>query len=207
LGLLKADQISLEDFHQWRVQTASMMFSKYGLDSGRVDSIAERLESILRAYQSGSFFEGDCTSLRELVEKAAYLDAELSRSRACYWIYMHQPDEMSAKQDQPKSRPKYGFPFNSDYMADESTDSTSRAKRGLVNLVISPTVLKVGDSRGENYDVGLVLLTARVICGYLTVTEQVKATGSRLMKRYSQHKRPSRSSGSPSKEGGGLGVM
>jgi len=155
-----------------------MVFSKYGLDSGRVDSIAERLETTLRAYQSESFVEGDCTSLRELVGKAAYLDAELSRSRACYWIYMHQPDEMSAKQDQPKSRPKHGFPFNSDYMAD---DSTSRAKRGLVNLVISPVVLKVGDSRGENYHAGLVLLPARVICGYLTVAEQVKATGSRLM--------------------------
>ena len=51
-------------------------------------------------------------------------------------------------------------------------DLSPATKHGAVELVVSPTVLKRGDSSGKNFQSELVLARARVVCGQLPIGEQ-----------------------------------
>jgi|GEM_PF-5589386 len=145
------------------------MCSAYDLNRERLLGIAGSLEDSLRPYESDAFAEGRCDSMQKLVEQAACLDADLAQSRASFRIFMRSPDEMKPRATRPKGQLLYGFDYKAEWMED---DQSRAAKRGLVELILSPTVLKFGDSDGRNYEHYLVMLRARVVCERLSPTEQ-----------------------------------
>ncbi|KAK4199000.1 hypothetical protein QBC40DRAFT_88014 [Triangularia verruculosa] len=151
------DTIELTDFHKWYAQTASILYSMYGLDTRRIEKIADGLRTALRPWQSTTFTEGQCDMFEDLVQLAAELDADFSRSRADYMIFMLETDEGERR----LGKFKYGVPFDADYMELQGGNSDSS---GPVELVISPTVVKVGGSDGDNYDYSTVLMRAKVMC-------------------------------------------
>ncbi|KAK4660756.1 hypothetical protein QC762_121870 [Podospora pseudocomata] len=155
---LENDTVSLADLYRWNAQTASMLFSMYDLDKRRIQKIASNLRASLEPWQNKSFKEGQCDSLDKLVLLAAKLDADLARSRAEYMVFMLETTEAL----NGLAKNKYGVPFDQDYM---ELQSGNNDRYGDVELVVSPTVAKVGDSDGENYDCCTVLVRAKVICG------------------------------------------
>ena len=162
--MLHSGVLTQPDFHLWRARTASILCSGYNFDYKRIQGISSKLEKDLRPYESRVYFDGlkQCPTLANVVQLAVEIDADFAQSRAWYQVYLRHPGETK----ESRSRLKGGLKFNGLTMSAVSKSKSQH--RGApqpetVSLVITPTVTKRGDSDGEGYENGSVLVKADVI--------------------------------------------
>jgi hypothetical protein len=140
-------------FHQWRVHTAAYLsaYADQNAERAHAETLVSKMEDMLKYVLMHGGREHPRVRLREIVIAAIQLDAELSQQRA--WWYCHYPNT-----DQQN---RYEIPFDPAAMKVPShlEDAPN------VAFMISPALVKAGDSRGENYSSCVVIQRSEVVCG------------------------------------------
>jgi hypothetical protein len=99
-------------------------------------------------------------SLEEVIHQAHKLDITLRRSRAFFQVYMTPINQF------PPSNATSGFPLDPETM-DYAHDFPRPSHGGvpLVDLVVSPGILKSGNADGKNYTKSFSVVKLRALCG------------------------------------------
>ncbi|KAI1128369.1 hypothetical protein F5Y10DRAFT_265281 [Nemania abortiva] len=144
-----------EDFHVWRAQTGEMLQKERGIDGKTAEILKKKLYQRLVQFIPGDIMhdakreEMIRRSLEGIIDKAIELATIFNMSRCVYDCEIVEP----------------GMRFDPEAMEhDEEYDAP------LVDLMISPALVKYGNSRGQNYDQYLVLAKSHV-CSLMQNTQ------------------------------------
>jgi hypothetical protein len=177
-------------FHQWRSYTSTLLLS-YARENEVVThaqlilkDIEDKLRYILKNWQSGLKVR-----LQKIIMDAIRLDADLSQQQA--WWYCEYPGVRREPEPQ-----RYDILFMPQSMkAAQNGECSMQATHAI--LMISPALMKAGNSRGEEYDRGQVVAESVVICGRprLPQVHRSHSTGSPTGSPYRSSPREQRRSG------------
>lgn len=139
----------------------------------------------LKTSDEDTFRQDGRQELSAIVSKAAALDAEFQKQRAVLspWVPVHK-----------KFQEPYGYhPATESFVSDNDFETLDEKK--LVELVVAPGLTKDGNSDGEHYDRGIVLVKCRVV---QELPEEDRSQSlspvQTVMSRFSASPRPSFSS-------------
>ncbi|KAI1352101.1 hypothetical protein F5Y01DRAFT_280673 [Xylaria sp. FL0043] len=131
------------ELQEWRIRTAALVQKAYSIDVSLINELTTRLIGAISPLVADTATAALKASLREVVEMAAKLSAELDRSH--YEVLMS---------NQPTGTDTHGFPFVEDVM-----DMKARlGSQGLVDLMVTPSLLKFYKA---DYS---IIVKAEVIC-------------------------------------------
>lgn len=143
---------SAQKFHAWRAYTADFLEDAFGPRNpwrprGQLRSqlVSELVELLSRYSASGKNVAALTQQLDGIVDKAVSLAWLMAKSRA-YWVC-----NMPACQN---TRLPHGFVYMKETMKVEAQINGGRL--GVVDLIGRPSLLKYGDSNGEQYDTYVV---------------------------------------------------
>ncbi|CAJ2504005.1 Uu.00g113990.m01.CDS01 [Anthostomella pinea] len=138
---------SATDYHSWRAQTGQIIHNTAGTDEKTLESAVRNIGRALRPLVGDGHRQELKDSLKEVVTKAAELASIFSKSRSHY-ICRDIMENFAA------------VAYDDDLMQD-----VRQANRPApVRLMLSPALVKYGNSKGKNYDKSIVLAKAVVFC-------------------------------------------
>jgi hypothetical protein len=158
-GLVREGRRDRRDYQAWLADHAKTMYEKHGIDPDGIGDVAASIRDQLAAAQTVGFDEEMCPSFEELVEEAAGLDADLKMCRAWFQIFMY--DEEETLLGVKGNWARHGMNIQTEDFMEEVEETGSRQ----VALVVSPTLIKRGNSSGEDYDRHQVIENRQVLCG------------------------------------------
>ncbi|KAI3317401.1 hypothetical protein HD806DRAFT_514916 [Xylariaceae sp. AK1471] len=175
ISCVKDYSISIEEYHAWRAKCTDMLLRAYpgefsarhGQEESYIEVLVGDLERLLLPLQIPGYNEDAHPNTSHIIKDAVNIDIHLKRSRAEYWVYMYHLIEAHEFdydfRQQPNIKP-YGFEFNSAHMDCEDGASGLGANTPLVQLVVSPTIVKKGTAKGDQYDQYTVIAKGAVLC-------------------------------------------
>ncbi|EGO59402.1 hypothetical protein NEUTE1DRAFT_108931 [Neurospora tetrasperma FGSC 2508] len=153
-------------FHEWRSRSVSFLVD-LGLDrKSRDHSTAREMMEELRQFISPKpsrrrFSKETLVDAAEIIRKAVDIDIQLRKSKAYF------PIIFSGAVQSNQSR-FFGFSFNAGIMGKISlglsSDQLDQTSPPIVDMAISPGLMKRGNADGTNYESTKVLAKMRVIC-------------------------------------------
>lgn len=150
---------SPKKFHAWRAYTADFLEDAFGLRNpwrprGQLRSqlVSELVELLSRYSTSGKNDAHLTQQLDGVVDKAVNLAWLMAKSRA-YWV--------CSLPTHPETKLPHGFIYMKEIMKVET--HLIGGRRGVVDLVGRPSLLKYGDSTGEQYDTYVVFEKANAV--------------------------------------------
>ncbi|KAH9907571.1 hypothetical protein F4778DRAFT_777995 [Xylariomycetidae sp. FL2044] len=143
------DPTAQKEYHEWRSRTGDLLDTHFGVEKQRQEQIATRLFNALRPFIPDTCRDsaGVQRFLSDIAVKATKLARIFAKVRPAYKCMRSQEDLV------------YGMKFDSSWM--EAIESRPGC---LVSLIVSPALIRWGDSEGEDYDQHEVLASARVLC-------------------------------------------
>ncbi|KAI0864075.1 hypothetical protein F4860DRAFT_501573 [Xylaria cubensis] len=145
--LLSVSHGSAEDYHRWRAETGGIIHKARGVHNKVEWNVKERLHSNILQFVSKETLSNEKhrgiihRSVERIVDKAIEIAVFFNKSRCAYKL-------------RKVAHREHFSPRTMEY--DEECDAPQ------VDLMISPGLLKFGNSRGEDYDQRLVLVKSRV---------------------------------------------
>ncbi|KAF7523137.1 hypothetical protein G7054_g11867 [Neopestalotiopsis clavispora] len=165
------------NFHLWRSQTAALI-SSYALDEEvkvQANSIVGELEKDIKYLLKG-WESGLRNDLSGLVIDALKLDIDLSQQKA--WWFCEYPGA-------PDRRTRYDIEFQSATMK-AANDNFDERTATHATLMISPALMKAGNSNGGNYNMVQLAVESSVHRGkprmVLTKSKPVTNTSTTLVR-------------------------
>jgi hypothetical protein len=153
-----------KEYYNWEATTASTLYRINGIENGRARRLADRIEKTLRPYETKARSADNCPTFTSVVEAAAKLDAELCQCRAKYVVFMYERAETNWFT--PPSPSRWGYPVDANGMENALGGPFSSERRMVVDLVVSPCLVKYGDSAGEGYEMGRWISKMQVVPSY-----------------------------------------
>jgi hypothetical protein len=150
--------VEVEKHQELRSEYTKVAYNKYGIDQNGVEEIAAGLKKQLKDAESPDFDEEMCTSFEELIRDAAELDADLRMCRAWYQLFMYNPAETLLGDTGNWTR--YGMEFRPEAWM----EVIEGREFGTVAVIVSPALIKKGNSSGREYDKAEVIANRQVIC-------------------------------------------
>jgi len=164
------DDNSLKEYHTWRAKTTQLLLAQgRSLDymNNRINGLVGKLSYGLRPYAESLDGKID-RPLKDIVAAAVDLDSKMNTQKAVFTPKLYFEEERC-----------FGISFDCSSM--ESIDGTLGCSTGsvdkgenaqnpppeLVELVVSPALLKTGNSMAEDYQTHHVLVKAQVLCHQL----------------------------------------
>ena len=148
-------------FHQWMAQTSTLLLSYSSSDNVAVlaEQVVDEMERRLKPRMK-NWYNGLRKQLHDIVMEAIRLDADLCQQQA--WWYCHYPEVHSEAKRESAAREE--VPFSAEWMkllpnADPDPKATH------AQLLISPALVKAGNSRGDEYDRHEPRYQSIVLCG------------------------------------------
>jgi hypothetical protein len=151
-----------DEYHQWLSAHTTKAYKKYGIDPYGVRDVAAKIRDQLQDAEVPHFDEEMCTSFEDLIRDAAELDVDLRMCRAWFLIFMYNEDE--TRFGDTGSWNRHGMEFRpSDWMEEVEMEEVGETSSSPVALVVSPALIKRGNSSGSNYDQGLTIANRAVL--------------------------------------------
>lgn len=161
---IEESNMTNKDYFEWEATTASIFYGVNGIDTTRARRLAHQLDQTLRPYETKRSSSEHCPKLQDIVEEAAQIDAELCQCRAKYVVWMYHPSETTWFAE--PSRHRWGFvpkPATMENALGGGCAAGDEDTSYRVDLVISPCLVKYGDSDGEKYESGRVISKSQVV--------------------------------------------
>ncbi|KAH6856362.1 hypothetical protein B0I37DRAFT_443043 [Chaetomium sp. MPI-CAGE-AT-0009] len=163
-----------EKFHDWRIRSADFISILMGNDeTGSVASLARQMLEILDpAIPSEYSFRGHTVpglqqDLLRIIREASHLAGIFRASKANFQVFITRIKLPLV------TPPSFGFPFDAETMEIfkgvpllETEGSTP-----VVDLAVSPGILKTGNADGTNYNSERVLVKLQTLCNLRRVLE------------------------------------
>jgi hypothetical protein len=160
----------LKEYHTWRAKTTQLLLAQRRPPDhtmhGRINELVNKLSSDLQPFANSKSLEDKFNSLlKDIVTDAVDLDSKMKTQKAIFTPKLYSKEGWG-----------FGFPFDSSSMDEilvstESADESKDTQNPLpVELVVSPALLKEGNSMAEEYQTHHVLVNAQVICTQLVLT-------------------------------------
>ncbi|KAK3502988.1 hypothetical protein B0T13DRAFT_534564 [Neurospora crassa] len=153
-------------FHEWRSRSVSFLVD-LGLDEkSKHDSTAKEMMEELRHFISPKtsrrrFSKGTLRDAAEIIRKAVDIDIQLRKSRAYFPLIF--PGAVRSNQSR-----FFGFSFDAGIMdkisLGLSSDQLDQTSPPIVDLAVSPGLMKRGNADGTNYHSTKILVKMRVVC-------------------------------------------
>ncbi|KAK3488062.1 uncharacterized protein B0T23DRAFT_221284 [Neurospora hispaniola] len=153
-------------FHEWRSRSASFLVD-LGLDrKSRDHSTAREMMEELRQFISPKpsrlrFSNETLVDAAEIIRKAVDIDIQLRKSKASFRLIFSG----AVRSNQSRL---FGFSFNAGSMGKISlglsSDQLDQTSPPIVDMAVSPGLMKRGNADGTNYESTKILAKMRVIC-------------------------------------------
>lgn len=106
---------------------------------------------------------GLAPDLLQLIEAACGLDFKMARAGAHYRLFYFNPSETLYRQ---LRRRRFGMNMDSSIMKDATPFSENEGPPAatIVDMVVSPGIIKIGAGSGSEFSVSSVLVKSQVIC-------------------------------------------
>ena len=172
---LEARARDLKEYHTWRAKTTQLLLAQERPESShymdnRINNLVDKLSYDLQPYAKSLDDKID-TPLKDIVITAVDLDSKMKTQKAVFTPRLYFNGEESLC---------FGFPFDCSSMelidetlgcsSTESIDKDEDAQKPPpVELVVSPALLKTGNSMAEEYRTHHILVKAQVLCQQLRV--------------------------------------
>ena len=161
------DDNDLKEYHTWRAKTTQLLLaqerSSHCMDD-RINNLVQKLSLYLQPYAKSLDDKIDAP-LKDIVMAAVDLDSKMKMQKAVFTpkLYFNREKSLSFE---------FSFDCSSMELIDEtlgcSTESVGKdddAQEPLpVELVVSPALLKTGNSMAEEYQTHHILVKAQVLC-------------------------------------------
>ncbi|KAI1268070.1 hypothetical protein F5Y18DRAFT_442472 [Xylariaceae sp. FL1019] len=158
LGLLsETGKIADKDWHTFRAQSVSLVRTAVGAHKGTREYLDEAMSKVTQPFVAGSNMEELTADWHDIIDKAVELATIFSQSR-CHYAFAF-------------SRTGEKYTFNDDQMVDIISKLDDGAS---VMVLISPLFKRYGNSKGDDYDQGVVLAKASVLCNQSYETKPSK---------------------------------
>jgi len=157
--LLDDGDLKIEKYQELHSEYTKVAYNKYAIDPDGVAEVAAGIEKELKEAEVPGFDEEMCPTFEELVHDAAELDADLRMCRAWYQVFMYNPAETLL--GDTGAWPRFDMEFSPETWMEEIEEGDSPR----VVLVVSPALVKRGNSSGRAYDKVEVIANRQVLCG------------------------------------------
>ncbi|KZL88000.1 hypothetical protein CI238_11725 [Colletotrichum incanum] len=144
---------------RWKAEGAAMIYKAFGIDDEELDNAVHEEFTGLRRFiprdcpDSKTARQNLCQDLRKIFEEAIEIHRILMQSRAHFYL-----DQVKT----PATSRNFIY-FNPGFHEPEVWDAEP-SEKSIVLLGISPSLVKVGNADGGNYDTSNRLIKASVIC-------------------------------------------
>lgn len=174
----------VRDYFSWRIATIVLIERKYGINKDRlfgylIPSLAGKIRDVLSPYttsgqQPEQIFGND---LHKILRTAIHLDADMWKQKALF--YPSLPAHTLSPADVPQSpylpRPEPVIEYDPESM-DLYEGTEQEGARMAVTLVITPQLIKAGNSDGEGYEFFMTKVKSQVSCQQVFHREPTSAT-------------------------------
>lgn len=136
---------------------------KMSIDKDRISRVAGDIEAELAPFQ-GSPFEPNNSfshSFEGLVNDAVELDVDMAQCRAWYQVCMGEQEIKEGHGEEGRRSRPSGLEFSAETM-ENAIDR--RTKSGMVALMVTPLLVKWGDTDWNNFDARKILARRQVVC-------------------------------------------
>ncbi|KAI0163949.1 hypothetical protein GGR57DRAFT_516291 [Xylariaceae sp. FL1272] len=140
-------KITPKEWHTFRAQTVALVKTRIGADVPTRERLNNCMPTVLQPFSIDDGEDEFTADWHDIIDKATELATLFSQSRCSYAVHFS------------KAGAKYKF------RAECMFDITSTVKDGAqVMLIVSPLLLRNGNSKGEDYDKETILAKASVLC-------------------------------------------